>query len=367
MPFVAERQFIIATRDTGYRTASAALAELVDNAIQAQARSITILTRQIGGRDDDDRLEVAIVDDGHGMDPDALTRSLRFGGTERFDDRSGLGRFGMGLPNSSVSQARRVDVYSWRAAAKAFHSYLDVDEISSGLLTDVVAAERGVVPEWASIHSSSRSGTAVIWSKCDRISAGRVEGLRHRLRTSIGRAFRYFLWDGVQITVDGTPVTPIDPLLCRLPDGVSSCASELGRELVYEVAGRRGTAPSKVRIRFSLLPVSDWSDLSVEDKRRLGISKGAGVSVVRAGREVARGWFFMGQKRKENYDDWWRCEVRFEPELDELFGVTHSKQDIRPTSELGAILAPSLEAITRSAPDAASSRRPVGHEAATRS
>ena len=32
-----------------------------------------------------------------------------------------------------------------------------------------------------------------------------------------------------------------------------------------------------------------------------------------ANREIDFGWFFMGNKRRENYDDWWRCEVKFEP------------------------------------------------------
>ncbi|MGI8447952.1 MAG: hypothetical protein ACR2MP_12395 [Streptosporangiaceae bacterium] len=40
------------------------------------------------------------------------------------------------------------------------------------------------------------------------------------------------------------------------------------------------------------------------------------VSVVRSGREIDQGWFFMGTKRRENHDDWWRCEVRFDPVLD---------------------------------------------------
>jgi hypothetical protein len=55
----------------------------------------------------------------------------------------------------------------------------------------------------------------------------------------------------------------------------------------------------------------------------------------------------MGQKRKENYDDWWRCEVRFDPELDELFGVTHTKQEIHPVEKLDSILSPDLERIAR--------------------
>src|SRR5439155_19936139 len=75
--------------------------------------------------------------------------------------------------------------------------------------------------------------------------------------------------------------------------------------------------------------------------------KRAGVSIVRAGREIDYGWFFMGQKRRENYDDWWRCEVRFEPALDELFGVTHTKQVIQPREKLLAAITPDVERIAR--------------------
>jgi hypothetical protein len=93
--------------------------------------------------------------------------------------------------------------------------------------------------------------------------------------------------------------------------------------------------------------VTEWHGLSNREKNAAGIAKGAGVSVVRAGREIDFGWFFMGQKRRENYDDWWRCEVLFEPELDELFGVTHTKQEIHPMEALTAILTPDMEKTAR--------------------
>src|SRR5262249_36560936 len=56
------------------------------------------------------------------------------------------------------------------------------------------------------------------------------------------------------------------------------------------------------------------------------------------------GWHFVGRKRRENYDDWWRCEVSFDPALDEYFGLTHSKQAISPTPEIQSILVPDVEA-----------------------
>jgi hypothetical protein len=53
----------------------------------------------------------------------------------------------------------------------------------------------------------------------------------------------------------------------------------------------------------------------------------------------------MGSKRKENYDDWWRCEIQFDARLDELFGVTHTKQGIHPSGVLNNILSPDIERI----------------------
>jgi hypothetical protein len=40
----------------------------------------------------------------------------------------------------------------------------------------------------------------------------------------------------------------------------------------------------------------------------------------------------------------WRCEVRFDPILDEAFGITHTKQQIRPQDYLLEILTSDLEA-----------------------
>jgi hypothetical protein len=79
----------------------------------------------------------------------------------------------------------------------------------------------------------------------------------------------------------------------------------------------------------------------------MGVTGSPSVSVVRAGREIDQGWLFMGAKRRENYDDWWRCEVSFDPVLDELFGITHAKQAVNPRSELLDVLGPDLESIAR--------------------
>jgi len=98
-----------------------------------------------------------------------------------------------------------------------------------------------------------------------------------------------------------------------------------------------------VKIVFTELPVAEWHQLSNDEKRARAITNGGGVSIVRGKREVDFGWFFMGTKRRESYDDWWRCEIRFDPALDDAFGISHTKQQIRPSENLVEALTPIIE------------------------
>jgi hypothetical protein len=341
---VAVDRFIEATRDSGYKSTSSAVAELVDNAIQADATRICITVTATG---DSGALEIVVYDNGSGMDPFTLRTALRFGGSTRFNDRTGLGRYGMGLPNSSLSQARRVTVYTWRTPSEVYMSYLDVDEIAAGHVSEVPTPRRVTSPIEG---TSGRSGTIVVWSRCDRVDNRRISTIARKLLADLGRQFRYYLTSQVKITVNENPVEPIDPLYLN-PAGKHVGATLFGQPIEYEVraaepSGNPG-AVGRVRITFSELPVVHWHKLPNDEKRRLGISKGAGVSIVRAGREVDYGWFLLGGKRRENYDDWWRCEIQFDPILDEAFGITHTKQQVRPKAYLIETLSPDVETAAR--------------------
>jgi hypothetical protein len=169
-----------------------------------------------------------------------------------------------------------------------------------------------------------------------------------KIEAELARRFRHYLWKRLKITINGEPIKAFDPLYLH-PDAEVSGASIFGEELRYEVPVDPSNTKETgwVRIRFAELPVHAWHKLSNDEKRRLGISRGAGVSIVRAGREVDYGWFFMGGKNRENYDDWWRCEIQFDPVLDEAFGITHTKQQIRPQGHLIDAITPDLEATSR--------------------
>lgn len=351
---IALDKFIQATRDSGYKGTASAISELVDNSIQAGATRIAISVATVGEHEEK-AIEVSVLDNGCGMAVGTLRQALRFGGSTRFGDRGGLGRYGMGLPNSSLSQARRVTVFTWQAPKsraqgheirpRVYSTYLDIDEIVRCEVTEVPEPYLVKVPPSA---CNGNSGTLVCWSQCDRLDNRRVSTVVRKLEVELGRRFRHFIWAGLRITINGDNLEAFDPLYLN-PNAEVSGAELFGDEMRFEVRADP-LDPKKtgwVRVRFTELPVHSWHRLSNDEKRRIGISKGAGVSIVRGGREVDHGWFFMGSKHRENYDDWWRCEIQFDPILDEAFGITHTKQQARPQSHLLEALTRDLEATAR--------------------
>lgn len=334
---VVAANFIESSRDMGYMSAASAVAELIDNSIQAKATVITITIT----RESPEALPtITIQDNGAGMSVDELRACLRFGGSARFGDRASLGRFGIGLPASSVSQTRHVTVHSWQPDTFVRRVDLNLDAIASGAPVDLTPR-----PDPQVDNSASLSGTRVTWSACDRIGYQKLAWLERSLRRELGRIFRDFLANGLTITVGSAPVAATDPLLrgTRV-NGVTP--NPPMKPLRYDITGPTGKT-SPVTVTFSELPVERWAGLDAKQKKALGIVGGGGVTIMRAGREIAAGWLFMGDKRKENYDDWWRCEIRFDPDLDEVFGITTIKQGIRPTPALTNMLGNDLEPIAR--------------------
>ena len=125
-------------RDAGYRDTSMAIAELIDNSIQAGAKTIRVITidevQQSRASKQVVVNKIAVFDDGEGMSKEVLELSLGFAQGTRLNERKGIGRFGVGLPLASISQCKRVTVYSWQKGKKSLMTYLDIDEVIDCLL-----------------------------------------------------------------------------------------------------------------------------------------------------------------------------------------------------------------------------------------
>jgi len=152
-------------RDTGY-SYQAAFADIVDNSIAANASNISIdISKDFMGKD----VTVAFYDDGDGMNLDELKNAMKYGSDRRPSPKS-LGKFGMGLKTASTAFCRRLAVISMRDSEPNIRVW-DIDEIieqDDWILIEPDATEyQEYLDKLKSISGSS--GTAVVWTKVDRL------------------------------------------------------------------------------------------------------------------------------------------------------------------------------------------------------
>ena len=354
---VATETFVESMRDSGYKTTATAIEELIDNSIQAAATRIDVLY-EIDGKD---IASIAVIDDGHGMEPDMIRASVLWGGTHRANDRKGFGRFGFGLPSAAVSMSKRYEVYS-RTDGNGWHRVvIDLPEIVAGKYRNdlgIVVAPPSVkadLPDTIKKSLGKRDlthGTVIHILSPDRLTSGyRKQTLFHRnMMEQLGLIYRHSLRN-CPIYFNGEKVQPVDPLFLdpnALHYDVGNGVLAEGRdELRLEVKTSDGEATGKIIVRFSMLtpPNFQRNEDGTENKARMGIMKDthAYFIVTRAGRQIdlIRNTNFPKDdfnKVLVNYDRNWAVELEFDPMLDEDFGITVNKQQVTISDRMWAIL-----------------------------
>ncbi|WP_295187785.1 ATP-binding protein [uncultured Brevundimonas sp.] len=358
--FIPADLAIQAMRDSGYKNTAYALAELIDNSVQAEATSIEIIcieeVKQLADRRRKRLTQIAVLDDGKGMDATILRKALQFGNGTRLNDRSGIGRFGMGLPNASISQAGRLDVYSWQNGPEnALHTFLDVQEIRDRVRRDVPIPAPATVPaEWrARAETLGQTGTLVIWSRLtpDRLTWKGAKATLKNTGWLLGRIHRRFIADGsLSIRLVGGEdgeletdhVTINDPMyLIAAPTMAAPFNTEPMFRPVFDVpvTVEVDGQTYQVQTRYSVAKESTLELAGAVNRGDTAYGKDAanniGVSVMREGRELMldRSWTIQYDPR----DRWWGCEVEFPAALDEIFGVTNNKQAATVFNELSGL------------------------------
>jgi hypothetical protein len=363
-PYVPAHLAIEAMRDNGYKNTAYAIAELMDNSIEAGATTVELLCAEKEVQLEERRRkrveQLAVLDNGKGMTAEVLRMALQFGnGTHlKRADRSGIGRFGMGLPASSISQCKRVDVWTWQDGVEnAIHTYLDIVEVKNGQRSTVPDPAPKEIPQmWRQAGSAfGDSGTLVVWSDLDRLMWRSATAIIENSEFLIGRMYRKFLDNGkVQIRFASfdieTPVSIATDKLARPNDpgylmAETSCPPPFDHDPMFKPMGEDYEATFTVdfrgekhdiKIRFSYAKESARNaDLAGSSPYGKHAKRNVGVSIVRADRELE-----LDQSLVIQYDPrerWWGVEIEFPPELDELFGVTNNKQFARNFSDVAAL------------------------------
>ncbi len=302
--------------------------------------------------------DIAIIDDGHGMEPEMIRAAVLWGGTHRRNDRSGFGRFGFGLPSAAVSIARRFQVYSKLKGGNWHRVAVDLDQIVLGKHTTddgmVIAPlpENAELPRFVQDALEGRvleSGTVILLSEPDRLTSGyrKPTGFHNHLMEHLGLIYRGVLGT-TKMFVNGKLVTPVDPLFldpnARYYDVKNGVLAQGREPIQFDVKTRDGRTAS-VRLRISFMPDGFQNGPVKKENERLPIMKSnnAYLIVTRAGRQIDLVTRTDYQKESSNttvvtYDRNWAIELDFDPALDEEFGITVNKQQVTLSEKLWEVL-----------------------------
>jgi hypothetical protein len=341
-------------RDIGYDFVTA-VADLVDNSIEAGARRVGITLEYDGPRS-----WVRLSDDGSGMTPAVLNEALRFG-TRRSYGADELGRYGLGLKTASLSQCRCLFVATRVAQTRRWiHTrVIDLDYITETDSWSALEVPKRLRPSELVEDLQTAQGTVVLWTNLDRVFDGlsgtgshgrrRMDRLAASTMQHLGMVFHRFI-DGeapgreqVKITVNDETVEAWDPFARSEP-----MTSPLPvKRFPIDHAG----TSSMVAFRPYVLPHRDGFTSAQAFDRYSGPNRWnrqQGLYIYRAHRLIqAGGW--SGMRAIDEHTKFARAAVEFDPVLDELFRVNVAKMKVSLPSQLRAPLQRSVDELIAAA------------------
>lgn len=344
-------------RSSDFDTYSA-YGEVLDNSIQANASKIWIYLKERTDRTRNRKSQIGqavFVDNGDGMSHGDLHKCLKLGHSSRYNDRSGIGRFGVGMTLGAIHEARRIEVYSKIETGNWQWTYIDLDEISGKDDASIPKPINKKPKLDGSVDLDSlSSGTVLIWSKYDK-AIDDYATIIEESKFYIGRTFRKFIQGRaedhsgkVNIELNDHKIFAWDPLFHFQADIEYPNANEKSSLLRPQII-KFPISDSSVESNDSevTINISDFSN-TVRQKRGDGanayakaryINRNEGISILRNDREVFFGHvphasFYEngdGVRKKTRYVG---IEISFRAELDEEFSVKNIKRGAVPVRHM---------------------------------
>lgn len=312
-------------RAVGY-TVEAAVADIVDNSISAEAKKITI------EYDASDNPYVAILDNGHGMTPSELTEAMRHGRNPT-DARepNDLGRFGLGLKTASLSQCRRLTVASKKNDILSARTW-DLDVVQETGKWLIVAPTKEEIYELPLANALNKyaSGTLVVWQDLDRLIAGSKTPQSemtlkfHSMEEHLALVFHRFKHrEGahlpISIELNGRELPNRDPFLKS-----NNFKQPLEGQIIKHELGQVEVTP------YVLPPISHLTQNEIELAGGIdGLKHSQGYYIYRARRLVIWGTWFRLVPKQEFYK-LSRIQVDIPNSFDELWSLDIKKSSAFP-------------------------------------
>lgn len=366
VPLFFAQTLIASLRDVGYNHTTSALCEHVDNAIEAGATEIRIYYRQ-SGKKSDYQIDAAVYDNGRGMEPNVLKVATSFGGSMSYNNRGGIGRFGLGMKTAALSMSPVMELYSWQERGAIYSMILDVEAIGKERSNAVNVPDpvlntelRGELAElfikpmgWPSDQKEQElfaadaddlrdrlgdHGTIVYMPACDRLSSRKARTLGEHAMGEMSRIYRRAISAGLRLYINNRRIEAFDPTYSMpsarhvrmLAPGVATTSRlVLSRQISIRIAENDENRTEDIVAKVFRLPIEEWSDLEPKVKKNdLRIFDGLTVSILRNDREVFAGTL-PKLTTQHSVTNWYRVQIEFPGFLDEAFGVASNKQGVR--------------------------------------
>jgi hypothetical protein len=339
------KRLIGSLRDMGYEFV-AAVADLVDNSIEAKATTVWIdVDWGMGG----ESAYVSVADNGLGMSPQDLREALRFG-SERDYEEEDLGKFGLGLKTASLSQCLKftaatrlnpnrsdITAYCW-----------DVEHVDATNRWEILRVATNNLHVHIRQHLKKTTGTVLIWERLDRIlgykkpegevARKQLHAMCRELEAHLAMVFHRFLSGEIRgkrlaIYVNGNKVQPWDPFARAEPkskklqsgsfrvDGVQGKGDVLVEPFVLPAQSRFSTPEA-------------WNRASGPEKW----NKQQGFYIYRAGRMIQSGGW-NGIRALDEHRKLARIAISFSPRLDEEFKINVPKMRVSLPSTIREAIA----------------------------
>ena len=366
VPLFFAQTLVASLRDQGYNDTTSALCEHVDNAVEAGADEVRVFFRQTG-KPGSYVVDAAVYDNGRGMSPNVFKVAMSFGGSLNYNNRTGIGRFGMGMKTAALSMSPILDVYSWQERGAFYNMTLDVEAVGRERSNSVELPDPQLVTElpdevadflrkpqsFPKNHAEQElladsnddvedalgpTGTIVFMPECDRLSFAKAQTLAEHATKEMARVYRRAIADGLRLYVNNRLVKAFDPTYSmasarhvQFLEDVESKTSRLIRGKPVEIPIRHGSdaTHAQIMVRLYKLPIEEWYHLSKKTlKNDLQVFNGLTVSIMRNGRELLADRM-PDLTTRHSVTHWFRIQIDFPGILDEAFGVAANKQGVR--------------------------------------
>lgn len=334
-----------------------AIGEIVDNSLQHGSDDVKV---EVAFIQSENRVEHLIIsDNGRGIGDDIIDKCLWFGAGDNFGAKSGIGKFGIGLPFACCSQSEFYEVISWQKKGEYKRVYRKHSDWGMNDLIDDAPhelVERNDLSEMIQVVCqkalSENSGTIVVWNDCDNLDYKKGKTLVAHLERDLSRLYRFYIEKGANIdlniynksTLDSYKRLRLDPensrrleffdpLFLRESSLTKPHFSGPSSEPWFENVTRSFKFKEHEFLITASLAKEEVQkpegNASRGGKTPLGqlYDKNMFISLVRAERELKMAHFGFFESQSDPRARWWKVEVKFEPISDEILGVNSNKTD----------------------------------------